>query len=191
MEMRDMRYLVTILLILPALDAFAAPEQYVLKSQGIYCPARFKQAIEEIADAKSDRALKRAVGAAFTSGECGNSGIDVPSLVDKVSKERSARGALYYCYVRRGESERACSDANSMATVAQLQAERTGDFAVIADNDKVLVAKCAEGGRVFIEKGKQWRRRSVLFYGVEEPVARTVAPEKERAARDGCKGLDF
>jgi hypothetical protein len=176
---------------LPALTAFGAPEQYVLKSQGLYCEAKYKQSIEEIADANSDRSLKRAVGAAFMSGECINSGINVPSLVDKVSREQTPRGSLYYCYVRRGELERLCSDAPSIATVAQMRAERTGDFNVIADNDKILVAKCVEGGRIFVEKGTQWRRKSAIFFGAEEPVERTISPDKERAARDGCKGLDF
>ncbi|WP_143167503.1 hypothetical protein [Massilia sp. CF038] len=162
-----------------------------MKSQGIYCPAKNQESVEKIADADSDESLKRAVGAAFVSGECISSGIEVPVLVDKVSRERTSRGSHYYCYVRRGDHERLCSAAPSIATVTQLQGERTGDFTVIADNEKVLVAKCAEGGRVVVEKGKQWRRRSAVFLGVEEPVEREVPPDKERAVRDGCKGFDF
>jgi hypothetical protein len=176
---------------LPALTAFGAPEQYALKSQGLYCPDKYRQSIEEIADADSDRSLKQAVDAAFMSGECINSGIDVPSLVDGVTREKTPRGTLYYCYVRRGEHERLCSDAPSMTTVAQLRAERTGDYSVMADNDKILVAKCVEGGRVFVEKDAQWRRKSAIFFGIADPVERTISPDKESAARDGCKGLDF
>jgi hypothetical protein len=176
---------------LPALKVYGAPEQYVLKPQGIYCEAKYKKSIEEIADASSDHSLKRAVGAAFMSGECINSGIEVPSLIEHVSREQTSHGSFYYCYMRRGQHERLCSDAPSITTVGQLQAERTGDFEVIAENDKVLVARCVEGGRVFVEKGAHWRRVSTIFFGVDKPLERKVNPDREWAARDGCKGLDF
>lgn len=178
---------------MPTLEAAGASEQYVLKPQGIYCEAKFKDSIEEIADANNDRSLRRAVGAAVASGECINSGIDVPSLIDKVSMERTPRGALYYCYVFRGDNERQCSDGEAIATVAQLQANRTGNFRVAVDNDKILVAQCAEGGRVYIEKDAQWRRRSAVFFDGNDATSRehTVNQDKERAVRDGCRGLDY
>jgi hypothetical protein len=191
MKMREMRKFAICLLMVPALTAVAAPEQYVLRSQGLYCLAKYKQPIEEIADASNDRLLKRAVDAAIMSGECINSGIDVPSLVDNLSREQTPRGTLYYCYVRREEHERLCSVAPSIATLTQLRAERTGDFKVVADSDTILVAKCLEGGLIYVEKGAQWRRKSAIFFGIEDPVERTIPADKESAARDGCKGLDF
>lgn len=78
-----------------------------------------------------------------------------------------------------------------MTTVAQLQVERTGDFEVIADNDSVVTAKCLEGGRVFVEKGKQWRRTSMVFFSAAEAVQRTVPSDKNRVLREGCQGLDY
>lgn len=189
----EMRIYLFFLLLLPALEVIGAPQQYVLKAHGIYCDAKYTESIEEIADANSDRSLKRAVGAAVMSGECIASAIDVPALIDKVSKKNTPRGALYYCYTLQEENERQCSDSASITTVAQLQGTRTGDFDVLVDNDKVLVAHCAEDGRVFIEKGAQWRRTSTVFYaGIgQPPLAHIVSQDKERAVRDGCRGLDF
>jgi hypothetical protein len=183
------RSLVLCFLTLSAPDVVGASEQYVLKSQGIYCPVKYISSAEEIADATTDRALKQAVGAAVSSGKCANSGNDVPMLVDKASRKRTPRGSLYYCYARRGEQERACSDARSMTTLAALRAERTGDYGVMTDNDNLLVVKCAEGGHVFVEKGAQWRRTSTVIFDGQEPVGRIVPANKEHAARDGCKGF--
>lgn len=186
-----MKIIFAYLLVASAISDSAAADQLVLKSQGIYCEAKYKESIEEIADAKSDRALKRAVGAALMSGECINSGIEVPSLINRVSKETTSRGSIYYCYVRWGDDARFCSDARSIATVSEIQSERSGDFEVIADNEKVLVAKCTEGGRVYVEKGSQWHRKSAIFFGNDDPAERAITQDKERAAREGCKGLDF
>lgn len=186
-----MKSLLVVLLMLPTLKAFGATDQYVLKSQGLYCEGIYTQAIENIANAKENSAFKRAVATAIMKGQCTNSGIDVPSLLENVARKTTPDGAIYYCYVQRGQDALRCSDARSVATVAQLQAERTGDFHVVADNDKVLAAKCVEGGRVFIEKGKQWRRTSMIFFGAEGSVQRSVPQDKERVVRDGCKGLDF
>jgi ribosomal protein L34E len=126
------------------------------------------------------------------SGECINSGLDVPTLIDKVTLEKTPKGSTYYCYERRGQKNRQCSDIASVATVAEIQAERNGNFQVVADNDKILVVKCSEGGRVYIEKGAQWLRKSAVFFGSIEdlPVERKVNQDKESAARDGCKGQD-
>jgi hypothetical protein len=188
-----MRTFLFFLLLLPNLEAIGASEQYALKAYGIVCDAKFKEAVIEVAEANDDRSLKRAIVSAVTSGKCNHSGIDVPALIDKVSTTKTPRGALYYCYVMRGESDRRCSHAEAITTVAQLQTDRTGDFSVVVDNDKLLVAQCAEGGRVYIEKGAQWRRMSAVFFsGIDEsPVERKVDQDKERAVSEGCRGLDF
>jgi len=186
-----MRKLFFSLLFLSASPVIGAPEKYVLKAQGLYCPAKYKESIEEIADANNERSLKRAVGAAVMSGECINSGIDVPVFIENVTQEKTRHGSPYFCYVRLGEHCRSCSTTSSVKTLAQIQSERTGDFNIVTDNDKLLFAKCKEGGQVYIEKGVQWRRRAQVIFGLEDPTGRAVAHDQERAVRDGCKGLDF
>jgi len=176
---------------LGASAAHASPNQYALKGKGLYCLGKYRLAIEAIADAKNDAAIRRAASAAIFSGQCIASGNDVPSLVEKVKEKRTPGGARYYCFVMPGQDEFQCSPAQSMTTVAQLQVERTGDFEVIADNDSVVTAKCLEGGRVFVEKGKQWRRTSMVFFSAAEAIQRTVPSDKNRALRVGCQGLDY
>ncbi len=102
----------------------AAPAQF-LKAGSIYCDEREIQDLAEILDAKTDRQLKRAVGAAIYSGTCAppTSG---PMATTQLTKKQSPgkKDIVCFDFVEDDGSvadRRFCAEATAVTQPSQLR----------------------------------------------------------------------
>ena len=171
----------------------AAPPQF-LKAGSIYCEEREIQDLADILDAKTDRQLKRAVGAAIYSGTCAppTSG---PVATTQVAKKQSPgkKDILCFEFVEDDGSvtdRRFCAEAAAVTTVAAEKKRRIGTFKIVRDGVGMAEAECTEGGRVLIFKGDQWTRGSVVFPRFTEMEPVPISKNMNLEFTNGCKGVD-
>jgi hypothetical protein len=182
------------LLLLLSPDVSQAETSMFMKAGSIYCPEQFQGDLIEIIDAKSERQLKNAIGAAIASGSCVGASA-VPMVTVNVLKKTTLAGNNFYCFNNIGADgdqieDRHCSPIGSLVLVAEEKQRRKGDYEIIGEGVGAIKAICKEGGAVMIYKGEQWTRFSMVLPTRKPPHETTISRDQDREIREGCKGSD-
>ena len=189
-----MRLVVVLLAAILACTLARADEpELILKSGHFDCPAAQAGALDAMADAADPEQLQAAFRDAIVRGRCGGA-LRSSVAVTQVRSVRTRGGHEYSCYHEPdlGEGAEFCTLSVFVTTIAAEVARRRGDYTVTREDAKSLQAECNEGGTVFIEKHEdRWSRAELVFPKRLEPQQRDVAPDRESALRDGCRGVDY
>jgi hypothetical protein len=164
----------------------------LLKPNSIYCPEKYQKDVIDIADAKTDDQVKRAVGGAIFAGACTGASHDY-FVITKIERKKTPLGNFYDCFEisSLSDTERFCSPFERVTSVKLEKAERTGDFEIVIQNKAVVKAKCLEGGLIMISKSDQWKRVPMIFPIDLMSDEINISKDLNYELRNGCRGVDY
>lgn len=164
----------------------------LLKPNSIYCSETYKKDVVDIADAKTDDQVKRAVGGAIFAGACTGASHDY-FVISQVERKKTPSGNFYDCFDIPSftETERFCSPFERVTSVKDEKAQRTGDFEIVIQSQAGVKAKCIEGGVILISKADQWKRLSMIFPIDLSSAEIDISKDLNYELRSGCRGVDY
>ncbi|MBC3873010.1 hypothetical protein [Undibacterium flavidum] len=164
----------------------------MLKPNSIYCSEIYQKDVVDIADAKTDDQVKRAVGGAIFAGACTGASHDY-FVISKVESKKTPLGNFYDCFVisSLSDTERFCSPFDRVTSVKQEKAQRTGDFEIVIQSQAGVKAKCIEGGLIMISKSNQWKRIPMIFPIDLMSDEVNISKDLNYELRNGCRGVDY
>lgn len=177
--------------------AAANPEpRYFLRADKFSCIKQEAAALEAILDAKDESQRTPVVTQAIFKGAC-MGGSELGSPIKSIERRQSPGGVAYSCFrlldlMDHTDQGAYCAPDTSIGNVEADIQSRQGSYRVTMEGKYMLKAECLEGGhiRVFMNP-EGWQRASAVFpYLNLEQLTREIPRDRERALRDGCKGLD-
>lgn len=164
----------------------------LLKPNSIYCSETYQKDVVDIADAKTDDQVKRAVGGAIFAGACTGASHDY-FVIAKIKRKKTPSGKFYDCFEINSltNTERFCSPFDRVTSLKQEKAKRMGNFEVVVQSESIVKAKCFEGGLIVISKSEQWKRFSMIFPIDLSSDGIVITKDQNDELRKGCRGLDY